>query len=384
MDNVSIIKCGSYETEAVSQAVSDAVSHLGGIDKFVQPGDKVLLKVNLLLPRRPEKVTTTHPAVAAAVAKLVKKAGGIPIIGDSPGGTHFYTAKTLAHVYNSCGMKEAAEASGAVLNESVEVVDMPYPDGKILKSVKVIKAVLDVDKIINIPKIKTHMMAVFSGAVKNMFGIVPGSYKAEYHMRFDDLPDFADVLIDLYEFKKPVLNIIDAIIGMEGYGPTNGSPKQIGLIVASPSAYALDAAASYIIGLKPEQVPTVIKAYERGLGPCSHENVNIWGEDINSVLVSDFRKPTVRVDFNIYNIFLPKFITKRLSYGFRPYPSFKMKTCKGCAMCAKSCPPLAIIMQNNKPVVDLKKCIRCFCCHELCEFDAVRIKRPWWLKLFLK
>lgn len=384
MDQVSIASCPTYEIETVREAVKNAVSLIGGMENFVSPGDKVLLKVNLLLPRHPDKVTTTHPAVAQAVAELVLAAGGIPIIGDSPGGTHFYTAKTLVNVYKVCGMKEAAERSGATLNENTEVVDVSYHEGVKLKSVKTIKAVLDVDKIINIPKVKTHMMAVFSGAVKNMFGIVPGSYKADYHLRYENLGDFADVLIDLHEFRRPVLNVMDAVIGMEGYGPTNGNPRPIGLVIASPNAYALDAVATHIIGLKPEQVPTVVKAHERGLGPKSYETVEVIGEELETVRVIDFRKPTIAVSFNIYNIFLPKFISRRLSHGLRPYPKFKTEVCKRCAVCAKSCPPKAIVMKNGMPKVDLDKCIRCFCCHELCEFDAIAIARPWWLKLFLK
>ncbi len=384
MSNVSISRCSSYEYDTVKSAVRSSMELLGGMSAFIDPGEKVLLKVNLLLKRKPEKVTTTHPAIVQAVAELVLEAGGMPIIGDSPGGYHFYNKGTLEDVYETCGMKYAAAVSGAELNYNTDVVDVPYPEGKIMKSIKTIKPVLDVDKIINIPKIKTHMMTVYSGAVKNMFGIIPGSYKAEYHLRFDDTGDFADLLIDICSFSKPILTIMDAVIGMEGYGPTNGSPKKVGLVISSADPYALDAVAADIIGLGALQVPTVRKSIDRGLYDGDINKVEVLGESISDIKVPDFKKPTVKVAFNIYSILIPKPLLKRINRFIKPTPRFNKVKCKGCGMCAKSCPPAAIAMKQGKPEVQLDKCIRCFCCHELCNFDAVSIKRPWFLRILLK
>ncbi len=384
MSKVSITKCSSYEFDIVKNSIRSSLELLGGISAFISAGDKVLLKVNLLMKRKPEKVTTTHPAIVQAVAELVLEAGGKPIIGDSPGGYHFYNRGTLEEVYETCGMKEAAKKSGAELNYDTEVVDIPYPDGKIMKSIKTIKPVLEVDKIISIPKIKTHMMTVYSGAVKNMFGIIPGSYKAEYHLRFDDTGDFADLLIDICSFSKPVLTIMDAVIGMEGYGPTNGNPKKVGLVIASKDPYALDAVAADVIGLEGLQVPTIRKSVDRGLYNGNIDDIEIFGEAINDVKVEDFKKPTVKVAFNYYSLLIPKPLLKRINRFIKPTPRFNKTKCKGCAMCAKSCPPKAITMKNGKPEVQLESCIRCFCCHELCNFDAVQIKRPWFLRLLLR
>ncbi len=384
MSKVSITRCSSYDYEIVKDSVRSALDLLGGISSFISSGDKVLLKVNLLIKRKPEKVTTTHPAIVQAVAELVLEAGGKPIIGDSPGGYHFYSESTLKEVYETCGMKDAATKSGAELNFNTEVIDVPYPSGKIMKSIKTIKPVLEVDKIISIPKIKTHMMTVYSGAVKNMFGIIPGSYKAEYHLRFDDTSDFADLLIDICSFSKPVLTIMDAIIGMEGYGPTNGAPKKVGLVMASKDPYALDAIAAKVIGLEGSQVPTIRKAIDRGLYDGNIDGIDILGEAINDVKVEDFKKPTVKVAFNFYSLLIPKPLLKRINRFIKPTPRFNKIKCKGCSMCAKSCPPKAITMENGKPKVQLENCIRCFCCHELCAFDAVQIKRPWFLRLLLR
>lgn len=384
MDRVSIVKCEDYDTQKVKEAVRKSLDYIGGLETFINKGDRVLLKVNLLIRRKPEKVTTTHPTLAQALAELVIEAGGVPIIGDSPGGYHFYNVNTLKAVYETCGMIEAAEKSGAELNYDTDVVDIPYPDGKIMKSIKTIKPVIEVDKIINIPKIKTHMMTVYSGAVKNMFGIIPGSYKAEYHLRFEDTMDFADFLIDVCKFSKPALTVMDAVIGMEGYGPTNGSPKKVGLILASESPYALDVVAASIIDIKPEKVPTIKKSVERGLCAEGIKEIEILGEPVDAVVVPDFKKPTLKIAFNFYSILVPKFILKRINRFIKARPYIDSNKCKGCAMCFKSCPPKAISMVSGKPVIDLNKCIRCFCCHELCNFNAVSIKRPWFLKMLLK
>ena len=301
MSKISIVKCNDYILDEVRASVRKAVDLQGGMASFVNPGETVLLKVNLLIRRKPERVTTTHPTVVQALAELVLEAGGKPIIADSPGGYHFYNKSTLQAVYETCGMKEVADNTGAELNYNTDVIDVPYEQGVVIKKVKTIVPILQVDKIISVPKIKTHMMTVYSGAVKNLFGIIPGSYKAEYHLRFEDTEDFANLLIDLCLFSKPTLTVMDAVIGMEGYGPSNGSPKRVGLIICGANPFELDVVASNIIGLKPEQVPTIRMSVKRDL--CSNDinEIQIVGERPEDVLVKDFKKPTVQLAFNFYN-----------------------------------------------------------------------------------
>lgn len=384
MSDVSIVKCADYQYERVKNAVRESLDLLGGVGSFVKPGARVLLKVSLLMKRKPEKATTTHPAVVRAVAELVREAGGRPLIADSPGGYHFYTRGTLASVYETCGMREAAEMSGAELNYDTEAVDVPFPDGRIVKMVKTIKPVLDADLIISIPKLKTHMMTVYSGAVKNMFGVIPGSYKAEYHLRFEDTGDFADLLIDLCRLTKPGLTVMDAVVGMEGYGPTAGNPRTVGLVISSRDPFALDAAAVRLIGLEPRRVPTIVRAEQRGLCPADMGGVRVLGESIRDVAVTDFEKPTVKVAFNYYSLFLPRWLKRRIDKVIKPKPVFDHGSCVGCGMCANGCPPRTIEMRDGKPVVDLSGCIRCFCCSELCAHGAVRIARPWFIRMVLR
>ena len=384
MSEVALVRCSDYEYARVKDAVAASIGLLGGMGKFVAPGERVLLKVSLLMRRKPEKATTTHPAIVRAVAELVTEAGGRPIIGDSPGGYHFYTRRALEAVYDTCGMLEAAEESGAELNWDTQAVDVPYPEGRVIKLVKTIKPVIEADKIISIPRIKTHMMTVYSGAVKNLFGIIPGSYKAEYHLRFEDVADFADLLVDLCLFAAPCLTVMDAVVGMEGYGPTNGSPRQVGLVISSADPFGLDAVAADAIGLKGRQVPTIVKSVERGLlADLNLGGMEILGERLADVRVSDFKKPTVKIAFNYYSLLLPKFLKKRLDRVIKPKPIFDHEKCLGCGVCEQSCPSKAIVMKEGKPEVDLRSCIRCFCCHELCANGAVGIARPWFIKLAL-
>lgn len=383
MDRVAIWRCTGYDMDQVRAAVGEAVRALGGMAAFVEPGDRVLLKPNLLMRRAPDRATTTHPAVVQAVAELVVAAGGIPLIFDSPGGASAHTVPTMEGLYATCGMADAAAASGAQLVMDTQIVDVPYPQGRRMKAVKTIAAVTQVDKIINLPKLKTHMMMTLSGAVKNLFGIVPGHYKTEYHFRFEQEDDFAGMLLDLCAFAAPVLTVVDAIVAMEGSGPTNGTPRQLDLVLASADPYGLDVAAAECIGLNPRDVPTIRESVARGLCGWSCQPQDIVGCSIADVRTADFAKAR-NVALNIYDWWLPKPLARRVNRAMKYKPGFRLQQCKGCGVCAASCPAKAIDMVDKRPKVDLSRCISCFCCHELCRWDAVDICKPWLFRAIIK
>jgi uncharacterized protein (DUF362 family)/Pyruvate/2-oxoacid:ferredoxin oxidoreductase delta subunit len=384
MKKVVLAGCSSYGIDEVRQAVKASVDLLGGMRAFVNPGERVLLKANLLMRRKPERATTTHPAVVQAVAELVAEAGGRPVIFDSPGGYTFHTRGTLESLYEVCGMKDAARAGHAELCYETEVLDAPFERGRMIKNIKTLKCVPEADRIINIPKLKTHMMMGMSGAVKNLFGIVPGGFKTEYHFRFEDENEFAGAIVDICEFAKPALTVVDAVVGMEGNGPANGEPRHIGFILAGADPYALDVAAAGVLGLEPASIPTIRESARRGLCSGKIKDVRIIGEKLDAAAVPGFKKPDNHVAFNIYNWLLPKFAAKRLNRLMKFKPVFRHGACRGCGVCAQSCPAKAIVMNNDKPVVDLYKCISCFCCHELCNFDAVDIRKPWLFKVLFR
>ncbi len=368
---VVLEKCPDYGSDRVYVAVKKAVDELGGIGRFVKSGMKVLIKPNLVMKKAPDEAATTHPSVVEAIARIVSEAGGKAIIADNPGG--IITERKLNAIYSVCGMKSAAEKSGAQLSYDFEEAELHCPEGKYLKKVIVSRPFVDADVIINVPKLKTHGQMVYTGAVKNMFGAVPGVLKAEYHFRMQEHSDFANALIDIFLSTGTTLNIMDAVVGMDGHGPTAGNPKHIGLIIAGDNAFELDFAALNVIDVSPFDVPVIRAAVERGLCPSDIKEIRIEGEKLSSVKIHGFKIPhlgalrTIRFfDNKVFNL---------ISKALRPSPVFIHEKCIGCRECAVNCPAKIIEMVDNKPVPDMSKCIRCFCCQELCPVKAVTTKK---------
>jgi uncharacterized protein (DUF362 family)/Pyruvate/2-oxoacid:ferredoxin oxidoreductase delta subunit len=368
--------CTDYNNE-VETKLRAGLSELGGMPAFVKPGQRVLLKVNLLMKKRPEDAVTTHPSVVEAVVRLVQEAGGIPIIGDSPGGP--YNNNALQGIYSRSGLLAVAQRTGAELNQDFGQIEKPFPEGRVVKRLTIASCVAEADVVIGISKLKTHGMMTITGAVKNLYGVIPGLLKVEYHLKMPDLMDFARLLVDIARFVKPALSIMDGIVGMEGAGPSAGQPRKIGALLLSSDPFALDVAAVDLIGLKPEKIPTIRAARERGLasGP---EEIDLQGDARSLWKIENFHVPQNNVSVNFLDRFpLPgkkarRFLLNRL----RPRPVFNHDKCKSCHDCLHNCPPQALEMNKQKhPVADLEVCIRCFCCQELCPYQAVEIYRPW-------
>jgi uncharacterized protein (DUF362 family)/Pyruvate/2-oxoacid:ferredoxin oxidoreductase delta subunit len=373
--------CPDY-TMDVEQHLREGLAELGGMSAFVKPGQKVLLKVNLLMKKRPEEAVTTHPSVVEAVVHLVQEAGGIPIIGDSPGGP--YTVSALRAIYARSGLREVAERTGVILNEDVGQTIIQYPEGKLVKSLTVTNCVLDADVIIPLSKLKTHGMMTFTGAVKILFGVIPGLLKAEYHLKMFKVYDFADLLVDIATYVKPALSIMDGVVGMEGDGPSAGKPRNIGALILSTDPFALDVIATDLIGLKPEKVPTIMAARLRGLTSRLDE-LQLKGDSRSLWRIQGFVIPKA-VSTNFLDMApLPRSVKTFILNRVRPRPIFEHATCVGCSDCVNNCPAKAITMnENQRPVVDLEGCIRCFCCQELCPHQSVKLFKPWLGRTLLK
>jgi len=382
MSTVVVLKeCKEYD-QVVEKQIREGIEELGGMSAFVKPGQRVLLKVNLLMKKTPEQAVTTHPSVIEAVVKLVQEAGGIPIIGDSPGGP--YTVNALNSIYERCGMKELADRTGAILNENVEQVTVPHPLGKVMKSLTVTKVVADADVIIPISKLKTHSLMTFTGAVKVLFGVIPGLLKAEYHVKLQKPDDFAEMLVDICTWVKPTLNIMDGCLAMEGDGPSSGVPRKVGALLMSTDPYALDVVATNLIGLKPESIPTIMAARKRGFISRMNE-VELKGDDPSLWHIQDYLLPK-SIMVNVDKV--PKVILNFVLNRVRSRPVFNYEECIGCKDCYNNCPPKAIEMRKYKgrlaPFVDSAKCISCFCCQELCPKEAIGIKKPFLGNLLFK
>lgn len=368
MSKVIINTSENYRYDRVLHCLEEIFEQMGGLEKFIKPGMRVAIKPNLLTAKHPDDAATTHPSVVKAVASMVQKAGGIVTIVESPGGP-FNTA-TLKKVYAATGMEEAATETGSELNFDLRVEKILNQEAKYVKSLKVLKPLRDADIIINLAKLKTHRMMVYTGAVKNMFGSIAGMEKADFHLRFSDYDKFADAIIDIFMASKPQINIIDGIIAMEGEGPGSGVPKYLGVLIASLDAFACDYAALKIIGVNYKDVPVLKNAEERGL--FNKDEVELAGVDIETVRPDEFDVPAIKQMKPGTPLRFLNFISSRL----RPRPEILYDKCVTCGKCKQVCPPKAIsVSEDKKMVIDYGKCISCFCCHEFCPEKAVKIKK---------
>src|SRR6056297_2586410 len=325
---VSIIKQDNYDYTEIKEKLLESLDNLGGVEKFIEEGDKILLKPNLLMKKKPEEATTTHPTIIKALAEIIFDHGGTVIIGDSPGGP--FNNIMLTNIYKSTGMTEASSIKNTELNTNFKSFTKDFKEGIILNNILLTDMINDVDKIINVSKLKTHGFAVFTGAVKNLFGLVPGTKKAEYHVKMPDINDFANSLIDICECTKPVLHVMDGIYAMEGAGPSSGTSRHLGLILASEDPHALDYTACHVIGLKTDEVPTLRKAIARGLLKEFDLNEYLVGDEIEGTFVKDFKKAPANSG-NLRNI--PKPIMNFLVDKLKSKPIFDHDICIGCGDC---------------------------------------------------
>lgn len=371
---VSVRPCGGYDAAQVREALLSVLEPLGGLE-WVQPGIKIAVKANLITAIRPEGAATTHPVLLSELTKLLLEKGASVTVGDSPGG--IYSRVYVERVYEVCGLK-ALEGLGAALNRDFGQKEQSFPEGKILKHFTYTSWLDGADAIINFSKLKVHAMMGMTAATKNLFGTIPGSVKAEYHYRFPEYADFADMLVDLNEYFRPRLNICDAVVGMEGNGPTQGTPKTIGALLASVSPYALDLAAAELIGLGKVDVPYLEAAYQRGFIPATAAELTIDG-DLNALKPESFQNIAGRDGLTLFGNKtgpVKKAIGKALSRMVQSTPRLEAESCIGCGVCARACPAKAITVENKKASIDRGKCIRCFCCQELCPRGAMKVHRP--------
>ncbi len=361
---VGLKSCPDYELAHVQQAVDALFELCGGIESIVKPGQRVLVKVNLLMKRKPEQATTTHPEVARAIVKAVQRAGGVPILADSPGGP--YTKGMLSGVYEACGMKDVAEETGCVLNDDFSTTVHYDEHAQVAKHLDLIGLVDKVDAIITVGKLKTHGFTTMTGSVKNLYGLVPGTTKVEYHARYPKAELFSQMLLDICAHVKPCFAIIDGVVGMEGEGPSGGKPRTIGALIGGGNAHAVDAVAAQLIGLKKQQVTTLEAAMQRGVLP----DYDVVGDALEPMILRDFDIP-MKMRRGSWVALMNK-----LPQVLRPRPVFTHKRCDGCATCVRACPAKAIALDDRRlPQVDVNKCIRCYCCQELCPKTDIVVRR---------
>lgn len=369
--DVAIVRCADYGEETCERALREVLVPFGGLD-WVRPGMRVVIKANLVSAMKPEKAATTHPALLAALTRMLRERGANVVIGDSPGGT--FAAPHLNAVYRVCGLSEA-EAAGAELNRDFSQKEADLPEAHTAKHITYTGYLDGADAIISFCKLKSHGMLSLSAATKNLFGAIPGIIKPEYHYRYPDPMDFADMLIDLNEFFRPRLYLVDAVQTMEGNGPTAGTPKYMGALLAGTNPHKIDLLCAKLIGLEAKNVPTLRAAQERGLTPASAEELEISG-NAEEFVCKDF--VTVQrgtgTDFGAQK---GKLLGAAAKAVLRARPKLKRSRCVGCGVCRDTCPAHAIVIEKGKAKIDRRACIRCFCCQEFCPKGAMRVHRTW-------
>ena len=379
-DIVSIVPLSEYDLAKARVALERLLLPLGGLD-FVKEGMQVVIKANLVSAMKPEESATTHPVLLMALCDMLSERGAKVILGDSPGG--LYNSAFVGRVYRVTGMTSLLE-HGAHLNDDFSEAYASFEGGEVLKNFTYTAYLDKADLIINFSKLKSHGMMNMSCAAKNMFGAIPGIIKPEYHYRFPNHSDFANMIVDLNEYFKPVLSICDAVVGMEGNGPTAGTPKKIGCLLACRSPHNLDMIAAGILGFSPDEIPTLLAAKERGLvydSICDVPTVC----DHTAFIVSDFERVIAPHSLQFSGDGknpIKRLFGKIAGAVLRTKPAVKSGICVGCGVCRDICPAKTIVIEKGKAKIDRSKCIRCFCCQEFCPKSAIKVHRTWIASLF--
>ena len=377
---VSITRVGTYDPRAVLEAMRDCLAPLGGMGTFVRPGQRVLLKPNLLGPFAVEKAVTTHPAIVRAAVLLAQEAGGTVFIGDSPG------VGSLAYVAKACGLTPVLEETGAELADFSTPQEFDGPHNTVAKRLTLAKAVADADVIVTLPKLKTHGQMTFTGALKNQYGLIPGTLKSQWHFRLQRPQWLAALILDIHRIARPALAIMDGIIGMEGKGPSGGRPRFLNAMLAGQDLAAVDVLACLLIGLEPRFVPVLEAARTQGIGATSVAEIEIIGEDWRTLRVLDFEKVSELEDL-LRLVPLPKSLLNWIRGQWTARPRIIGPRCIQCDVCANGCPVSPAAIHPDAPPhqqIDDDACIRCYCCHELCPNHAIELTRPRlarWLRL---
>ncbi len=371
---VSIQKCQTYDPDLVRRALAAALEPVGGMAAYVSRGDRVLLKPNLLAARAVEKHVCTHPELVLAAAEAALDAGAEKVfVGDSPG------FGTSLGVLRKLGLADPMAERGIEVCPFDSPVEIVRGDTVRYRRFEVERAVLEVDKVINLVKIKTHAQMFMTLAVKNTFGYVVGARKAAWHLEAGREVDlFATMLLDLHHIRKPDLHIAD--------GPGSGTPRQLGLLFAGNDGVALDAAICATLNVPQSYVPTLKVASELGLGVTDLDQVRWHGPALADIAIEGIDHPILS---HPGNFLTPRPLQRFARRLLEVRPVVNPKACVGCRICMEACPATAITMvdkgESNPPVARIHPpaCIHCYCCQELCPEGAIAPRRGF-VRSFLR
>lgn len=361
---VAVVRAQEYRVAELRPAVERALSLIGGIERYVPKNAKVFVKVNLLPPPSPpERAIITHPVFAEAVLSVLRELTPHIVVGDD---VHSHQSFEVG------GYKEVCARLGVELLNLRErgFVEVEI-SGAVLRSVYIARAVREAEVVINLPKLKTHALTTFTGAVKNLYGVIPTGLRTRLHGEHPRPEEFSQVLVDIFSAVRPALTIMDGVVAMEGPGPAQGRPRGLGLILASADAVAVDTVAQAIVGLDPLRVWTTKHAQARGLGVGDLAEIEVVGEKLDPLLVRDFHHPPAAGEFVGR---FPKALTRWATRHLQAQPVVVASRCVACGACIRACPTGAAQFRHKKAGIDRRKCIRCMCCHEACRYDAIDLR----------
>jgi uncharacterized protein (DUF362 family)/Pyruvate/2-oxoacid:ferredoxin oxidoreductase delta subunit len=341
---------------------------LGGTGAFPDAGAKVFVKINHLSPHAPpERAISTHPAFLREVLRvLLEKRVSVTVGDDVNFGRH--------EEFLATGFREVCAELGVALVNLREAGFAKVPiSGALLDSVYIARPVLEAGFVLNLPKLKTHSFTLFTGAVKNFYGVIPFGSRLDGHRRFVRNEVFSRMLVDIFSAVPRQFTIMDAVVGMEGEGPSSGAPKKIGLIISGADGIAVDAIASSLMGYDPFRIFTTSEAHDRNLGVGDPARIEVLGEDPAAVRVDDFR-PSSAASL-LFRRGLPSSLYAYVSGELTLTPEVLPDKCTDCGECLQSCPAQAIHLVGGKPRVEEAGCIHCLCCHEVCGHRSIRLKQ---------
>jgi uncharacterized protein (DUF362 family)/NAD-dependent dihydropyrimidine dehydrogenase PreA subunit len=343
---------------------------LGGPGRFFSSGDNVLLKPNLLFGKPPERCVNTHPAFLHALTRICRDAGAEVRYGDHPG------ILAPASAAKRAGWADAAKELGVEMAEFRVGRRVAVEDPLIQDEFDIADGVFEADSIISLPKLKTHTLTKYTGALKNQYGCIYNYQKKSLHMKYADARDFSKMIADLNTVVRPKLFIMDAVCAMEGHGPQSGDPVAMNAVLISADPVALDATACRLIDLNPEYIHTTTYGSERGLGAYREEEIEVLGDDLPDLINSDFT-----IDRNQIRPFRRGSAVSVLTNIRVPKPAIDPEKCIKCGICVEACPahPKALSWgeegKEAPPEYDYSICIRCYCCQEMCPESAVYLKK---------
>lgn len=357
-----ILKQENYCQEEIDAAVDRIFRFFGGAPRFIAPGARVLLKVNLVSGHSPERRVTTDPSIVRAVAKVVLKAGGKPFIADSPGIDSFMGAARKA------GFLDVASELGIPCFELTDPVPLPTSPDASFHKIEVSRQALEADVLINLPKMKTHGQMLLTLGVKNLFGCIVGQRKASWHYDVGlDRDRFASLLLDLYQGLSPALTLIDGVIGMDGAGPTSGNPYPYGILAAAQDALTMDLWLARMMGVQPDEYPLWRAARQKGRIQNELDPGDLAGD-----LTPEHRFAGLQLPRQKSLGFLPEIpFLSGLEKALTSRPVHVPELCIGCGRCQSVCAAGALTHRERTVTIDYKKCIRCYCCHEMCPVRAI-------------